>query len=290
MLMWVTLPAGSAAVSSIQRNEGEMTNNGIEFTVSSKNLTGDFKWNTDFNISHNKNMLVSLDFKQVYYDARVTDILSDFAVKNMPGRPLGGFWGYESEGVDPETGELMYMDKNDDGFINASDRTYIGDPNPDFTYGMTNTFSFKRLSLSVMLQGTYGNDIFNVSRIESEGMYDAKNQSNRILERWRRPGMITTIPKAGYDMKISSYFVEDGSFLRIKDVTLSYDFSMNWMKKVGITRLQPYATVTNLFTFTKYLGFDPEVNQWGNSGNVQGMDYGTYPQTRSFIFGVNVDI
>lgn len=290
MLMWVTLPAGSAAVSSIQRNEGEMTNQGIELSLSSKNLVGKFKWNTDFNISHNQNMLVKLDFKQVYYDARVTDILSDYAVKNMPGRPLGGFWGYESQGVDPETGELMYVDKNDDGFINASDRGYIGDPNPDFTYGMTNSFSFKNFNLSVLLQGTYGNDIFNVSRIESEGMYDAKNQSKRIVERWRRPGMITSIPKAGYDMKISSYFIEDGSYLRVKDVTLSYDFSMNWMKKLGISKLQPYATVTNLFTFTKYLGFDPEVNQWGNSGNVQGIDYGTYPQTRSFIFGVNVDL
>ncbi len=290
MLMWVTLPAGSAAVSSIQRNEGEMTNQGIELSLSSKNLVGKFKWNTDFNISHNRNMLVKLDFKQVYYDARVTDILSDYAVKNMPGRPLGGFWGYESQGVDPETGELMYVDKNDDGFINASDRSYIGDPNPDFTYGMTNTFSFRNFNLSVLLQGTYGNDILNVSRIESEGMYDAKNQSKRIVERWRRPGMITSIPKAGYDMKISSYFVEDGSYLRVKDVTLSYDFSMNWMKKLGISKLQPYATVTNLFTFTKYLGFDPEVNQWGNSGNVQGIDYGTYPQTRSFIFGVNVDL
>lgn len=290
MLMWVTLPAGSSAVNSIQRNEGEMTNKGIELSISSKNLVGDFRWNTDFNISHNKNRLESLVFKQVYYDARVTDILSDFAVKNMPGRPLGGFWGYESEGVDPETGELMYVDKNNDGFINASDRAYIGDPNPDFTYGMTNMFSYKNFSLSVLLQGTYGNDIFNVSRIESEGMYDAKNQSKRIIERWRRPGMITSIPKAGYDMKISSYFVEDGSYLRIKDVTLSYDFNMDWMRKIGVRKIQPYATVTNLFTFTKYLGFDPEVNQWGNSGNVQGMDYGTYPQTRSFIFGINVEI
>ncbi len=290
MLMWVTLPAGSSAVNSIQRNEGEMTNKGIELSISSKNLVREFKWSTDFNISHNKNRLESLVFKQVYYDARVTDILSDFAVKNMPGRSLGGFWGYESEGVDPETGELMYVDKNDDGFINASDRAYIGDPNPDFTYGMTNMFSYKNFSLSVLLQGTYGNDIFNVSRIESEGMYDAKNQSKRIIERWRRPGMITSIPKAGYDMKISSYFVEDGSYLRIKDITLSYDFNMDWMRKIGVRKIQPYATVTNLFTFTKYLGFDPEVNQWGNSGNVQGMDYGTYPQTRSFIFGINVEI
>jgi len=290
MLMWVTLPAGSAAVNSIQRNEGEMTNRGVELSVSSKNFVGDFKWSTDFNISHNKNRLESLVFKQVYYDARVTDILSDFAVKNMPGRPLGGFWGYESTGVDPETGELIYVDKNNDDFINASDRTYIGDPNPDFTFGMTNIFSYKNFNLSILLQGTYGNDIFNVSRIESEGMYDAKNQSKRVIDRWRRPGMITSIPKAGYDMKISSYFVEDGSYLRIKDVTLSYDFDMNWMKKVGIRKIQPYATVTNLFTFTKYLGFDPEVNQWGNSGNVQGIDYGTYPQTRSFIVGLNIEI
>jgi len=290
MLMWVTLPAGSAAVNSIQRNEGEMTNRGVELSVSSKNFVGDFKWSTDFNISHNKNRLESLVFKQVYYDARVTDILSDYAVKNMPGRPLGGFWGYESTGVDPETGELIYVDKNNDDFINASDRTYIGDPNPDFTFGMTNIFSYKNFNLSILLQGTYGNDIFNVSRIESEGMYDAKNQSKRVIDRWRRPGMITSIPKAGYDMKISSYFVEDGSYLRIKDVTLSYDFDMNWMKKVGIRKIQPYATVTNLFTFTKYLGFDPEVNQWGNSGNVQGIDYGTYPQTRSFIVGLNIEI
>lgn len=290
MLMWVTLPSGSAAVNSIQRNEGEMTNRGVELSVSSKNFIGGFKWSTDFNISHNKNKLESLVFKQVYYDARVTDVLSDFAVKNMPGRPLGGFWGYESEGVDPETGELMYVDKNNDGFINASDRTYIGDPNPDFVFGMTNLFSYKNFSLSILLQGTYGNDIFNVSRIESEGMYDAKNQSKRIIERWRRPGMITSIPKAGYDMKISSYFVEDGSYLRVKDVTLSYNFDMNWMRKIGVRKIQPYATVTNLFTFTKYLGFDPEVNQWGNSGNVQGVDYGTYPQTRSFIFGLNIEI
>ncbi len=290
MLMWVTLPAGSAAVNFIQRNEGEMTNRGIELSMSSKNLIGDFKWTTDFNISHNKNRLESLVFKQVYYDARVTDILSDYAVKNMPGRPLGGFWGYESAGVDPETGELMYVDKNNDGVVNASDRTYIGDPNPDFTYGMTNIFSYKNFNLSILLQGTYGNDIFNVSRIESEGMYDPKNQSKRVIDRWRRPGMITSIPKAGYDMKISSYFVEDGSYLRIKDVTLSYDFDMKWMKKVGVRKIQPYATVTNLFTFTKYLGFDPEVNQWGNSGNVQGIDYGTYPQTRSFIVGLNIEI
>ena len=125
--------------------------------------------------------------------------------------------------------------------------------------------------------------------METEGMYDAKNQSTRVIDRWRRPGMITTIPKAGYDMKVSSYYIEDGSFIRIKDVTLSYNVAPSKMKKLGITRLQPYFTASNLFTFTKYLGFDPEVNQWGNSGTVQGIDWGTYPQTRTFIVGLNVE-
>jgi hypothetical protein len=144
-------------------------------------------------------------------------------------------------------------------------------------------------NLSILLQGSYGNDIFNASRMETEGMYDAKNQSTRVIDRWRRPGMITTIPKAGYDMKVSSYFVEDGSFLRVKDVNLSYNIPVKALRKVGITRLQPYVTATNLLTITKYLGFDPEVNQWGNSGTVQGIDWGTYPQTKSVIVGLNVE-
>lgn len=92
-------------------------------------------------------------------------------------RALGGFYGYISDGVDPETGELMYRDLNNDGKISSSDRTYIGDPNPDFTYGMTNTFSWKGFNLSIFIQGSYGNDIYNASRIETEGMYDGKNQS-----------------------------------------------------------------------------------------------------------------
>ena len=289
MLMWVSLPAGSAAVSSIQRNEGEMSNMGVEFTITSHNFVKkNFKWDTQLNISHNKNRLEKLATSQVYYDAKVTDILADYCVRNTPGMPLGSFFGYKTGGVDPETGELIYLDTNGDGEVTANDRTYMGDPNPDFTFGMTNTFQFYGVTISFLLQGSYGNDIFNASRIETEGMYDAKNQSTRVLDRWRRPGMITSIPKAGFDMKVSDYFVEDGSYIRLKDLTIGYEFSGNWMKKIGMTRLQPYFSAQNLFTLTKYLGMDPEVNQYGNSGTVQGLDYGTYPQTRSFVLGVNI--
>ena len=141
----------------------------------------------------------------------------------------------------------------------------------------------------MFLQGTYGNDIFNASRIETEGMYDLKNQSTRVLDRWKRPGMETKIPKAGYELKPSSYFIEDGSYLRLKELTLSYNVNTPLLKKIGITRLQPYFTAQNLFTITKYIGMDPEVNQWGGSNSVQGIDWGTYPQARSFVFGFNIE-
>lgn len=289
MLMYVNLPTGRSTASTITRNEGEMTNKGFEFSVNSRNIDGKFKWTTDFNISTNKNELTKLALSQVYNAAKTSENIIENVVRNEPGHSLGGFYGFFSDGVDSETGELIYRDVNEDGSFTASDKAYIGDPNPDFTYGMTNIFSYKNLNLSVLIQGSYGNDIFNASRMETEGMYDDKNQSTRVLDRWRRPGMITTIPKANYDMKISSYFIEDGSFIRIKDVTLSYNVAASKMKKLGITRLQPYVTASNLVTFTKYLGFDPEVNQWGNSGTVQGIDWGTYPQTRTFIVGLNVE-
>lgn len=289
MLVDVSLPTGASSVSTFTRNEGEMTNKGLEITVDSRNLTGLLEWNTNFNISFNRNKLTKLDLTKVYYAAKTSDTLAEYVVRNEPGRALGGFFGYISDGVDPETGELIYRDVNGDGQVTSSDRTYIGDPNPDFTFGMTNSFAYKGFNLSFLIQGSYGNDIFNASRVETEGMYDGKNQSTRVLDRWRRPGMITEIPKAGYDLRTSSYFVEDGSFIRLKDVTLSYNFNGKWMNKLGITRLQPYFTATNLVTLTKYLGFDPEVNQWGNSGTIQGIDWGSYPQTRSFVFGVNID-
>lgn len=290
MLMYVSLPTGAAAANSIVRNEGEMMNRGFELAVNSRNFTGAFTWNTNFNISFNKNKLKHLALQQIYYDAETTDALHQIkVVRNEPGRPLGGFYGYINDGVDPETGELMYRDLNEDGRVSSSDRTYIGNPNPDFTFGLTNTFSYKGFNLSVFLQGSVGNDIFNASKADVQGMYDLKNQSREVLKRWRTPGQITDIPKAGFDMQPSSFFIEDGSYLRVKDVTLSYNFKGNMLERAGISRLQPYVTFNNLLTFTKYKGMDPEVNQWGNSGAVQGIDWGTYPHSRTFVFGVNLE-
>lgn len=289
MLMTITLPAGSAPARTLNYNGGTMVNKGWEITLKSVNMKGKFSWDTDFNISFNKNKLESLRLTQVYYSAMTTDYVNDYVVRNVPGRPLGSFYGYVAEGVDPETGDMIYKDVNKDGVISASDRTYIGDPNPDFTFGLTNNFSWKGFNLNILLQGSVGNDIYNVSRMETEGMYDGKNQSTKVLDRWRVPGQITNVPKAGWNIKNSSYFVEDGSYLRVKSVSLSYDVPRKIISKLGINRLQPYFTASNLLTWTSYSGMDPEVNQYGNNGAVQGIDKGTYPLNRSFVFGLKLE-
>jgi len=156
---------------------------------------------------------------------------------------------------------------------------------------LTNTLSYKGFNLSVFFQGSVGNDIYNASRMETEGMYDAKNQSTSVLDRWRIPGQITDMPRAvatTNNLKASTRFIEDGSFLRLKTLTLSYNISNKLLKKWNILRLQPYFTAQNLLTFTNYSGFDPEVNQWGGSATVQGIDWGTYPQVKTYVFGLNV--
>ncbi|MGE5394505.1 MAG: SusC/RagA family TonB-linked outer membrane protein [Candidatus Saccharibacteria bacterium] len=295
LLMDVPLPS-TAPVGSLTRNEGEMSNRGIELVANSRNFTGKFKWDSNFNISFNRNRLEKLTLQQKYYFAQSST--GENIVLMTPGEPLGVFYGYISKGVDPETGNLIYQTKNADGIPSLSDRTIIGDPNPKFTYGLTNNLSYLGFSLNIFLQGTYGNDIYNISRMETEGMYDAKNQSTAVLDRWKRPGMVTYMPRAvatKENLLTSTRFVEDGSYLRLKTLTLSYNVTGPWLERMNILRLQPYITAQNLLTLTKYKGFDPEVSQYANSGDrresaiIQGIDYGTYPQSKSFIIGLNVE-
>ena len=288
LLMSVPLPS---PYPNIYRNEGEMSNWGLEFAVSSVNIDKNgFRWNTEFNISMNRNKLESLDLQQVYYYASTSEALSENVVRMTPGEPLSKFWGLKSLGVDPETGMIIYEDLNGDGKISASDKQYIGDANPAFTFGMTNTLSWKGLSLSILMTGSVGNDIYNASRIEMEGMYNGSNQTTTVLRRWRIPGQITDVPKSGEitNLKASTRWVEDGSYLKIKNITLSYDITHPKLKKANISRIQPYITLNNMITFTNYSGYDPEMSQWSNAYNM-GIDWGTYPCVKSAVFGVNID-
>lgn len=290
MLMYVPLPSTNS-IGNILRNEGEMSNRGFELNLSSVNLNKAFFWTTDFNISFNKNRLEKLALNKIYYFGYV-ETLRDNILRLEEGQPLGRFYGLKYSHVDSQTGDMVYEDLDKDGKITLNDRTYIGNANPKFIFGLTNNFSYKGFNLSIFLQGSYGNDIFNASRADTEGMYDDKNQSRRVLDRWKTPGQITDIPRATGDqstLKVSSYYVEDGSYLRLKTLTFSYDIIHPVLKKAGIGKIQPYFTANNLFTLTGYKGFDPELNFEGNSSTVQGVDWGTYPNVKTFIFGLNID-
>jgi len=284
--------APSTALGTKALNVGSMENKGLEFALSTKNFQGDkFTWTTDLNISFNRNKVTdlgtvtkSLDFGSIYE--------RDAAVRVEVGRPLGSFYGYVFNGVNAATGDAVYQDRNGDGKITADDRTFIGSAQANFTYGVNNNFNYGNFGLSLFFQGVQGNQLFNASKIELEGMYDSKNQSVDVLDRWTTPGQVTSIPRAlrlsSNNSLTSSRFVENASYLRLKTATFSYNFGATTLGKWKMDKLTVFATGYNVLTFTKYSGLDPEVNQYGANGPNMGVDYGTYPQSRSFLLGVNV--
>ena len=289
LLLTVSLPDNVNLPGGITRNDGQMENKGAEFVLSTKNLSGEFKWNTDFNISFNKNKLLKLGLNKVYHYAEMYTT-GESAIILKEGLPLGSFYGYKSLGVNVDTGDIDYEDISKNGTIGPEDRTVIGCAQPKFIYGFTNDFSWKGLTLSIFFQGSYGNQIFNASRIDTEGMVDFKNQSKAVLDRWKRPGMITDVPRSGNVENIhnSSRFVEDGSYLRLKTLTLSYNLPASLLRKSVLSGLQVFVTGQNLLTFTKYSGYDPEVNAYGANAVALGVDYGTYPQSKTIIAGINI--
>ncbi len=297
LIMSIPLPSSVGVDRPFVRNDGELENKGVEFSVSSQNLKNQaLRWTTDFNISFNKNEVTKLELQKVYDYAGIYSN-GQSAIRMTEGQPLGTFFGYISEGVDPESGNIVYRDVDGNGSITPDDRTIIGHAAPKFIYGMTNNLSFMNFDLNIFIQGVQGNEIFNATKMDLEGMFDSKNQSVNVLDRWQQIGDVTDVPRANSagdgnldNIHNSSRFVEDGSFLRIKSVTLAYNFPGTWLQKVKMQNLSIYATAQNLLTFTKYTGFDPEVNAYGvNSlGTEFGVDYGTYPQTRQVVFGLNV--
>lgn len=288
LLMSVPLPS---PYPSIYRNEGEMSNWGLEFSLNSTNIdTRDFSWTTDFNISMNRNRLEKLTLQQVYYTATTSELQNENIIRATPGQSLSQFWGYTAEGVDPETGLVIYKDLNEDGKIDANDKSYIGNANPKFIWGMTNNLSWKELSLSFLITSSVGNDIYNASLVDMIAMCSDANQIKAATRRWRTPGQITDIPKAGelYNIKASTRFVEDGSYIKVRNITLSYDVKAPFLQKAHIALLQPYVTLDNMITLTKYSGYDPEMSQYTNAA-AMGIDWGTYPNVRTVTLGVNVN-
>jgi len=286
LLLYRPVPPSSGFGSYIS-NIGEMKNNGIELLLAAKILESDFKWGLTTNFSLNRNEVTKL------YNDQPIDQIGRGENSVRVGYPIGIFYNYESLGVDPSTGDIVFKDVDGDGVITENDRTIIGDPNPDFIGALTNNFSYKGFMLSVELQYTYGNDIFNGTRRYIESMKGQDNQLRAITGRWREPGDIAQIPRAtnadlNNNDRASSRFIEDGSYLRFKTIRLSYNFQGGALQKMKIGKLELYVVAQNLFTITNYSGMDPEVNYAGNDDLRYGTDFFTYPSAQSFSAGINV--
>ena len=301
----VRVPLSSQIVESVLLNMGSMQNKGAEFVISSKNVVKrDFTWGTDFNISFNRNKILTIGNGISFLNAYGYIYERGNAIALVQGYGLGEFYGFVAAGVDPATGDQLYMGSdgkptNYSG-IKPSDRKIIGSAQPDFVYGMTNNLSYKNFDLTVFLQGSQGNKIFNGVRVELEGMKDSRNQSVDILSRWQKAGDVTSIPGvksfSNDNTQISTRFLEDGSYLRFKTITLAYRFNPKLLDRVGLGAASIYVSGQNLITFTKYKGFDPEVNTYGTDGSSDqrnialGVDYGAYPQAKMFLFGINISL
>lgn len=303
--MSVPVTTGYSDIYVPEINAGKIENKGLEFSLSTDNLRGELQWSSDFNISFNRNKVVSLN-DTIPLPTGSIDFNYNVA-RIEAGHPVNAFYGYVTNGIfqtqqevdqyatqvpgaDPynrtSPGDIKFVDLNNDGVIDDNDRTYIGNPNPDFTFALNNSFAYKGFDLNIFLQGVYGNEIFNANRIWSEGMSSAQNQTTATLDRWTGAGTSNTMPRAVYsdpngNTRASDRYVEDGSYLRIKTVTLGYTFPVRMTQKLKISSARIYATGQNLLTFTKYSGFDPEVP-------VNGIDLNVYPVTRTFSIGVNL--
>lgn len=296
-------------------NVGKISNRGVELMIRSTNIvTKDFSWTTEFNIARNKNKVVALgpdkDFEYTFRPGLGTHPYSWLKV----GQPVDAFYGYIMDGIyrtreqieagnepNASLGQKIYRDINGDGVITIEDQTTIGDPNPDFFGGLNNTFTYKNFTLNVFLQGTYGNDIlsggdFLYATVDPRFV----NQYKRVKNFWSLDNPNAEYPKlySNDEYQPSTYMIHNGSHLKIKSVSLYYNLPVKkWKRNKVISEFQCYITGTNLFTFTSYKGYDPEVNTGTEGGykvysaNVlRGMDFTAYPSARTFTFGIKLTL
>ncbi len=295
LLLNAPLPESSGYNQALQ-NIGALENKGMEFSIGANVLKrgSPIQWGSDFNISFNQNKVTELVGQEIFTGGISGRGNASWVVE---GKPLGTLYGYVWGGVDPVTGNAYYIDADGNSTFTPDadkDRQVIGDANPIFFFGFNNTFSYKNVSLTVFLEGMQGNDMLNATRIETEAMATSASQLHSVTNRWRKEGDQTDIPKATPGLtensRISTRFIEDGSYLRVKSVNLTYQLPKMWVNKIKLEGVKVYVTAENLFTFTNYSGYDPEVNTFGASNTARGIDFGTYPQTRNIIFGLNVTL
>jgi len=278
--------------SAITGNLGEVTNEGFELTLTSVNIDNAFRWTTQFNISKNINIIQQLATDEPLFRGYQTFTNNTHIIAR--GKPLGTFWGLEYLGVDPGTGDAIYHDKNNDGKLTADDGTFIGDAQADFFGGFTNSFSFKGFDASLFFQYSHGNQLINFGNTSllNTGEDIENNQSREALKRWKKEGDIASIPKYEFgntfNNRFSSRFVEDASYIRLKNLSIGYSVNEELLKKIKLNKLRVYVSGTNIWTLTNYSGADPEVNSIDGSTTSKGLDFYTFPQVRTILVGLNL--
>lgn len=292
-------------------NGGDVRNRGVELGLSWNDAIGDFKYGISTNVAYNQNKVMRIANTEGIIHGPV-NILSQGAAelyRAQVGFPIGYFWGFETNGIFQNTaevqaykssngtlilpnavpGDLKFVDKNDDGVIDDFDKTMIGDPNPDYTFGLTLNCAYKGLDLSVVANGVAGNQIIRAYR--SAGL-PLNNYTSEILGRWTGEGTSNKLPRVTTkahinDSYISDRYIENGDYLRISNITIGYDFK-RLLSKMRLQQARLYVSGQNLFTFTKYKGFDPEVGYGYESSWASGIDLGTYPSAQVFMVGLSI--
>lgn len=302
LLLNVPVPYRSGFSSQLQ-NFGAIRNKGLEISIHSVNIeTKDFSWTTDFNVSQNTNRIEKL----------ASDISLGASGRNISilreGYAVNSFQLYKQLYVDPNTGNAVYDDVNKDGQINTADRQIVGSAIPKYTGGLTNTLTYKNFDFNFFFYFQQGNKIMNMHDffLVHGGTQNNIGFDPRQLDRWQKPGDITDIPRlttysgdptanggaannyGGNVARLSTRYLEDGSFIRLKNVTLGYTIPSLISQKWGISKARIYVSGTNLLTFTKYKGLDPEVSSQSGDQNTAGYDWATVPQPRTIQAGVSV--
>lgn len=299
LLYNIPLPEYSGYGTSLQ-NIGSIENKGFELSLNSQNITTDqFSWSTRLNISFNRNKIAELAGGDVKYSEAPGHMISTESQILREGEPVGSFYGWIFDGLyqegddfsaepDKQPGDVKFKDINGDGTVNNSDQTIIGDPHPDYIWGFTNNFKYQNFDLSVFLQASAGNDMLNFTRMELLWMSGKSNQLAEATNRWTPDNTDTNIPRAssGRSAIVSSQWVEDGSYVRVKNISLGYNIPASVLgSRVRSARI--YASGQNLLTFTDFSGYDPEVSYQNSNTNI-GLNYASYPNIRSFTIGLDI--
>lgn len=298
MLVKASIPitSGFEDTSTTYTNAGKVRNTGVEVTLHTVNIKGELGWESDLSYTYNKNKIKDLNSDVPYY---INQINNSYVTMLQKDYPINVFYGYVTDGIfqnqtevdthsiqpGAEPGDIRFRDLNNDGVINDDDRTVIGNPNPTHMFSLGNNLTYKGFELSIYLQGVAGNKIFNANKIDLTGMSAAYNQTTDVLSRWHGEGTSNYMPRAVFgdpnqNNRISDRFVENGSYLRLKTISLSYNFPKEWLKVLTIENARLTLSCENVATITSYSGFDPEVG-------INGIDLSTYPISRTFNIGLN---